>query len=535
MAEALCVRTTPALYCEGLLLVAHGIDSPAPGDIHLSDWRENIMPILQNRLMDEAALIRFARDHGVHVSGAVRGDPGTFRRMGWLDADDSAEEDRPLFHPFRLLQLVRIIHACRLPMSPSSSIDREAFPTFLFGVLEHLPSLEHISSYASRARAVADLAVLLEPIYWPRITSRTSWSGQIEHDRHRQLVSDHQARALELLRTLDVEAWRGEHERLRWTAADIDGNGDLYMLLRLSPWSKRERVRDHIGGGMWLRHMAEVIRRGFEEAVGVVWAEEDQDYGHWFPGAREDVYGSIRPLDAPVASKPYVAFQFGLHTGSVVRWYVEGETEYFATMVLVPGAATGGVELVNLRGAIASGRGNAAMRLGDLLAQDRAQRRFSIISFDTDVGENLRTIRRHIEQDHVVGYVAGHTPDFEFGNFTLAELVEVAVRVDESYGVPGTALRAHDWVGVTNSRAFEHRYLRVSERRPRGLKGQEWGEALAKYAIEKPYWNGTQDRRPFLETVEIALRALRVQYDHHRAEYQIDPNTFRLIPRPTNE
>jgi hypothetical protein len=91
---------------------------------------------------------------------------------------------------------------------------------------------------------------------------------------------------------------------------------------------------------------------------------------------------------------------------------------------------------MNLKGNIATGKDNIAMMLADALAQDIAQRRFSMISFDVDVDvdANVKQIRRQLSEDRVVGFIAANTPDFEFANFTLEELVEVACRIDEHYG-----------------------------------------------------------------------------------------------------
>ncbi len=434
--------------------------SRAKDDIRISDWLGSILPILQNRLLDESGLIRFAKERGVEVFGVITGDPSKFCELGWLLPDDVSEPDRPRFHPFRLYQLVRLLDLCKLRISSSSTINRNHLPDFIKKVAKLLPSLDQISDYAQEARRVVDLAILLEPIYWPDITSRMSFSSDITQQEYSRLVSAYKSQVVEQVHRLDLEEWRSIHERLRIQAAQLDPNGDLYLLLRLSPWSRRERLKGRVSGGMWLRHIAEVLRRGFEEAHGVLWPEEDQDFGYWVPGARMRIYGSDRPLDATGRTRPYLAFQFGMRTGSVVRWYFEGETEYFAVLEIIPGAAAGGIELVNLRGAIAGQRANAPMRLADSLAQDLEQRRFSMISFDADVPANVKSIRRMVEQDLVVGSIDANKPDFEFANFSLPELVEVAARLDESFETSGEALRTHDWTGISNSRDFSEEYCK---------------------------------------------------------------------------
>ena len=46
----------------------------------------------------------------------------------------------------------------------------------------------------------------------------------------------------------------------------------------------------------------------------------------------------------------------------------------------------------------------------------------------------MRVIRRLVEQDCVVGLIADHNPDFEFANFTVTELAEVAAGIDDANG-----------------------------------------------------------------------------------------------------
>jgi hypothetical protein len=227
-----------------------------------------------------------------------------------------------------------------------------------------------------------------------------------------------------------------------------------------------------------------------------------------------------------------LAFEFALNTVSVVRWYLEGETEYYATRAVLPQAAAGGIELHNVRGDLGRERGNAARKLVDELRQDREVHRFSFISFDTDVEANLRVIRRQVEEGSIIGYVNANTPDFEFANFTVDELVEVAARLDEAQGTSGDALRHGDWTGILNARDFEHRYCTLSSRRPRGLKGAVWGAALGEFAAEVPHLGGAGRLRPFLEAVDQALRARRVRYEHQRDHLQINPESFQTERRP---
>ena len=193
--------------------------------------------------------------------------------------------------------------------------------------------------------------------------------------------------------------------------------------------------------------------------------------------------------------------------------------------------ARGNIEIVNLHGNIESGRDNAAIKLREWLEEDKALKRYSMISFDMDVAANVKAIRRQVEQGTIVGYIGAHAPDFEFANFTVEELAEVAARIDEKKGVPGGAVRDADWSDVRSGRQFETRYKEVSTRKPRGLKGDEWGRALVQYASEHPKRPGDGSERPFWHEVRVALQARIARYDFHQEAIDFDPVTFRQVDR----
>jgi hypothetical protein len=496
---------------------------------YVRDWAPSVEVLRQNRLLDEADFIGFARDRGIQVWGVVTGDPGDFNRRSWLTRDGTGPDGSPLFHPFRIYPLHQILQASDLHITPSASIRRDRVTGLLERVLANLPSIDQIGQASRERNRLVDLSILLEPVYWPQITGRSGRPTGIAQGGYEALLDQYRHKIADLIRTLDPARWREGHQALCLDAASLDPNSDLYLLLRMANWSQREGLRGRVSGSLWLRHIAEVIRRAFEEAHGEQWLEEDQVSGIWFPGGRKTLFGSERPLDDELHSRPYLAWNYGLLTGSVVRWYVEGETEYHAILHVLSEPPKVGIELVNLRGNVAAGRDNAALKLRDWLLEDKAHRRFSIISFDYDVGENIKAIRRQVVQRNIVGLVAAHRPDFEFANFTIEELTDVAATVDEKHGIAGDPVRNADWTGVKSGRAFEEKYKEVSARRPRALKGEEWGRALAAYALEHPTRSDNMIERPYWKQIQAALRARIVHYDLQKARFGFDPDTFESI------
>jgi hypothetical protein len=155
-----------------------------------------------------------------------------------------------------------------------------------------------------------------------------------------------------------------------------------------------------------------------------------------------------------------------------------------------------------------------------------------MVSFDCDVPKNARTIRCQIRDDNIVGAIAGHKPDFEFANFTVQELAEVAARIDEADNFDGNAVRKIDFTGINSGRKFERKYLKVSTRK-RPLKGKKWGKALAQCALEHARRPDDGTERPLLQEIRAAMLGWNSNYDFQQENFQIDPASFQSIPRVT--
>jgi hypothetical protein len=498
---------------------------------YLTDWADEFDLLRQNWLLGESQFLTFAKDRGLPVAGVITGEPGDFSRRAWLHIDGTDSDGQPRFHPFRVYPLRRILQACDLQIARSASLNPDSLLRMTKQMLEWRPPAERLNTLSGDWNNVATLAVILEPIYWPDIIGSQRFSGGIREVDFRRQLQTFRVKVLDLVRSLDSSFWRNVHECLRIDAAWEDDNSHLYMLLRFGAWYEREHLKGAVSGALWIRHMAEVIRRAFEEVHSERWPEEYEAFGYWPAGVRAITFGSERPLDDPLAGKSYLAHTFGLFTGCVARWYLEGDTEYFTVVEMIPEISRFGVELVNLGGAIATGKGNTPLKLEALLQEDRSVRRLSVLSFDGEVPTNLKYIRRQVGQGNIVGLITVHDPDFEFANFSTSELADVAAMVDDTLGFSGDAVRKANWSGVQNARAFEQKYLKVSNRKPSALKGEGWGRALARYAREHPD-RPDGVRRPLWEELRAAVQGWSVNYDLHRDRYTFDLKTFGLIKKP---
>lgn len=494
---------------------------------YLEDWSQDLEALRQNNLLGEIAFVEFARDRGIDI---CRSDFDNLRKQGLLPSDGKDYYSAPLFHPFRIYPLSQTLKACKLGIAASASLQRESFLKVAELAALSLPSLDRIVAISRHGNRVTDLAILLEPVYWHYITHQVPCKGRTKQAKYESVLDQYYKKTLDLTGSLDLGCWRKIHESLRQEAARIDNNSELYLLLRVMTWRQRQKLKGSISCALWIRHMAEVIRRAFEQVYAAErWPEEDDSFKTWHPSSRIAFYGSERPLDNELKSKPYLALLHGLFTGSVVRWYVEGETELYAIRHMLRIPSKYGIEIVNLKGNITTGKANISMKLSDGLVADKTLRRFSMISFDSDVVANVKEIKRQVELQNIVGFITSNKPDFEFANFSIKELAEIAALIDESNGFSGDPVRNADWTGIRNGRAFEDRYKEISARKPSSLKGQEWGKALAAYILEHPYRSDNSIERPFLHEIQAALRGGTSDYDFQKENFGFDSDTFEPI------
>lgn len=475
--------------------------------------------LLQNKLMRESKFIRFIKDRGIAVSGVVQGDPSKFCELGWL-TNDNNNNHKYLFHPFRLLPVFKGVELCRIRISATSTLNKESLSQCLDACINFLPENDNIGNKVKVFDLIADLAIILEPIYWPSISGFVSYS--FPEGKYDEEINQYRVKALDLVKKLSPELWDNYHEQLRIHSAGLDDNSNLYMLLRCSPWTRRERITGQISGSMWIKHIAELIRLAFFDTHGVTWKEEDEAFGQWAPGARTTLYGNERPLDNVLSLRSHIAFEFGLYRGSIVKWYLEGQTEYYAVKNILPSAAQAGVELINLKGLL-SQRKSIPLTLAENLKEDKQLKRFSIITFDTDVSENVKFIKTQISRGNIVGYVNCNNPDFEFANFELKELINLAISLDKKHKINTDELAKGDWSGIKSGSKFEERY-KVLSRRGVGLKGEEWGNILGEYAIANPFINGKE--RPFITTLHYVLQSRSARYDYHIKVITMNAETF---------
>ncbi len=119
----------------------------------------------QNRLMGESQFMSFLRDRGIPALGAFNGEPEEFLRRIWLDCNERDEDGSPLFHPFRMFPVHRILGRWDLRIARGCALSPTIYISLAEKSLKAISDDVEFRKLGREWNRVVDLAVLLEPIY----------------------------------------------------------------------------------------------------------------------------------------------------------------------------------------------------------------------------------------------------------------------------------------------------------------------------------------------------------------------------------
>lgn len=330
---------------------------------------------------------------------------------------------------------------------------------------------------------------------------------------------------------------RQMREDLAFAAETLDDNRAVHVLLRLMKPRERERLKGQLGGAMHLLATAETIRRAAEAALGIRLPEEDEiGPGQWFPGARKRLYGSDRVFDAPRhALRDYLTL-LGLDFAIKTRCYVEGSTEMGAMRHAI--GDLGHVQLVDLKGQVAERRGKGLAFAASLDADKKAGV-FSVILLDADRDEYVRLVKRAAEQERFTGSFFIASPDFELGNFSVKELIDVAISMSSLGSSQPEAIASLSAMLAGAASTIRTNRDLFSLLATHGIqdvgKDEAWGKALMERAIAQPFFGAEDSRRgakrPLVEAVEVVARTQDVGFLRSMEYEKVDATTGRAVPR----
>jgi hypothetical protein len=147
---------------------------------------------------------------------------------------------------------------------------------------------------------------------------------------------------------------------------------------------------------------------------------------------------------------------------------------------------------------------------------------------------NTRLVKKAATDDQMFGQFYEAKPDFEFDNFEMPELAQIAKEMALQNGAPKDIMTE-----LTNSLARATKSKKFMEQLPGSAKpyvnkSEKWGELLMEYAAEKPEFSNGQ-RRPIIQAIQDALLILdptrNINYRWHWRKFRTDPQTGKIVER----
>lgn len=470
----------------------------------------------------------------------------TWREEGYLDCfktlDYRAIDGELLFHPFRLFILHKIKTLTNQNIDPLVLFSSgNAYRAIANHQVESFDRLTYKEDYLNLIRFwndVITIAVLVEPVVFNQIfgfyrISRKFPYRNNEQDYHKDFndtMDSHVCDVKDFLRKCDIEILKGAMADLCREAEIIEPTAELLRLLRLTEGKFRlETLEGRSALAMNMLSMAETIRLGLEMTLGITLPEEDQSgYGWDRASLKKYYYGSDRILRNNAAKVEFVR-ELGLDYNIILRWYVEGETEYAALMSEFGDNPS--VEIINLKGEVIAGK-RKGLAFAENLMNDMARSIYSWVSLDSDLSENCKVVKAAAKRGEMFGNFFFATPDFEFENFTLDELVtivwEIAVELETDPELHSQLVIGAK--GVSNGSEFEAAVVKSIPQLNGFSKGEKWGERLMRYAREnrKMQVSEITKVRQICEAIIAAHDAIPCNYLLARKECQVNLETGRL-------
>lgn len=441
------------------------------------------------------------------------------------------------FHPFRAYVLFHVQRTLKLETTDTQYLiypdGIETVAARIRVELDRWTSSEAFCERFDHWNLTAELAMLCEALWHAPMPGIPGYRAE-----RREAFEAYRTLLNSVIAALGKAEVRTRREELGFDADLLDSNRNVQVLLRLMLQQHLEKLKGPLGGAMQLLSMAEAIRRAAEEALGEQLPEEDEiGPGQWMMGARKMLYGSERVFDAERRDLRDFLGLLGLDFGTKVRCYVEGDTEWGAFSHAVAGA--GHVELVNLAGQVVEKR-RKGLAFADGLANDFSARVFSVIVLDSDREEFVKAVKKAAHERRFFGCYFLCEPDFELGNFSHCELVDVALslsRIDELDRVALEERRLRLYAATATMTSNSELWAALQAEGIRDVrKGEPWGRALMEFAMRHPrrskVSNTTGDERPVLEAAKLVMRTRHAGFMNSLAELALDPLTGRLVPRP---
>lgn len=457
-----------------------------------------------------------------------------------LELQKVDEDIELLFHPFRYYVLCQLDEKIGLHTSRMQMFRQKFYPQVLETCLSMFNYYSKSPLFSNQIKLwndIATLSILIDPCIYVKIFKKinaTNKNGIMDNGRQNYLDIEKywKDEIKKLCIGIGKDQLEGIRQELCIATQKLDSNRWIHTLLCLGDPKLRVELEGRLGGALILRTMAEMIRRATERTFRVKLREEDElGFGMVFKNVKKQIYGSNRILDKNEnVAREYLkqdAFFYGLST----RFYVEGDTEYYAALFCFQSIGTYYVEVINLKGEFVQKNGKG-VAFRESLQSDIQLNLFSIVMLDGDREDNVRVVRKAAHDDEICGGFYISQPDFEFANFELSELEEIiwkwASKEDQSLTQEDRDL-LHRAIKDVKSGEELMKNIKSFPEFNMVAKGADWGKKLSLYALQNPLKGGK--KRQFIESIQMAIRTKNVSYQSTRKNYRVDESSGLLIKR----
>lgn len=464
------------------------------------------------------------QDHRTFVA-SENGLENAFSKAG----DDPYPEVSLFFHPFRGYLLYRLYRGlCNRVVSRQYFTNSNGFSRL--GDL-HVADLkswfkkDSTATVINNINALTDFCVACEPPAHRIIFGRVISSGLLDFED----VAEGLAMVGQKIRSALSEAGKPTIEHCRrelcQMSEELDPNKNLHLIVRLMKATERERLKGRLAGAMLFFHMAEALRRNFEEAVSEKLPEEDEmGFGSVSQSAKQDLQGAVRILDGQRLDANQFLRRFGLDYGIRVNVYVEGATE--RAIMESEFDQNSSVLVIDLKGQFVESR-SKGLSFRESLENDIRSKTFSLIMLDADRVDNIRVVLQAAREDLICGQFYLCNPDVEFANFTADELCAI---VRGSYGAD---LAADIETATAACRDAKNFFKTLASVGVQGVeKGKVWGAALHAFARRNPRGDfGENTDRLINRLLRTVHQCCSFTYETTRQRFKVDPGSGQLVPR----
>lgn len=308
---------------------------------------------------------------------------------------------------------------------------------------------------------------------------------------------------------------------------------DLYLLLRSMPFNQRRKFKGRLRLTYDLYEITEITRLFLERVSEKPMVKE------WHPNGPPDTpwvewnYGSQPKFGNPEFLRAVVR-DFGLDPAFRVQWLVEGPTEEGFILRYTERLGANIREFVTIRNFHGDSTFQNEIPAVDAdLRAAREEECFVTVTFDDDSQATRNRVEGLLANGLLNLRFVLNDPDFELGNFTVEQLIAVAVAWASDLSKPismdqRTLVRDVD-ARISPTIKFEkalNDILHFNNEQFKLSKGTEWGERLADLLFETR--DSERELTKMERQIQFVLRASQPFIDYSMSIKNLDTSSLEI-------